>query len=445
MSISKMPATAETALSAMLAAPLFALAVSAAVPASAQDAASSIEAPTEQSALEMRSQQVVSFFKGEMAAEDLFTEGFLAAVPPELLIATVNQWTAEHGAAQSVEAINPVNDRRAGLDIRMERAIARGGIAIDPDDENRISELVFRTFETIDDSPAKITADLTALPGNVSVWFGPLDGGDPVISVMPDEQMPLGSTFKLYVLAALAREVAQGERSWGDTVALDVTSFPSGMMQDWPQGAPVTLQTLASLMISISDNTATDQLIAVLGRDAVFETVVDSGHSAPALNDPFLTTRELFLLKGGPRGRLDTYASGDAELRAQILAGIENSPVSAAQIGAAFAQGPIAIDVEWFGNAADLINLFRFMRETADPLAFDIMGINPSMLPATREKWAYAGYKGGSEPGVLNLTWLLTDQAGVDHALVMSWSNPEANLTSDMLEALAQRIQNLTQ
>ena len=441
MSNSRMPAIAKIALGAMLSAPLLAVTV----PAFAQDTTSSIETLSEQSALEMRSEQVVSFFNGDIEAEDLFTNGFLAAVPPAQLTAIVLQWTAQHGAAQSVETLNPVSDTRGALNIRMERANATGGIAIDPGDDNRISELVFHSFDTIDDSAAKITADLTALPGNVSVWFGPVDGGEPVISLNADAQMPLGSTFKLYVLAALAREVAQGEREWDDTVTLDVTSFPSGMMQDWPQGAPVTLQTLASLMISISDNTATDQLIAVLGRDAVFETLVNSGHSAPALNDPFLTTRELFLLKGGPRARLSTYAGGDAELRALILAGIEDSPVSGAEIGAAFAQGPIAIDVEWFGNAGDLINLFQFMRETADPRAFDMMGINPSMLPATRELWAYAGYKGGSEPGVLNLTWLLTDDAGADHALVMSWSNPDANLPPDTLEALARRIQNLSQ
>jgi len=441
MSLSMTRAIAKRALAAMLVAPIF----FGALPAFGQDTASSIEAASEQTALEMRSEQIVLFFNGEIEAEDVFTEGFLAAVPTELLVATVDQWTAEHGAAMSVEGLNPVNDTRAGLDIRMERAVARGGIAIDPTDENRVSELVFRTFDTIDDSADKISASLADLPGDVSVWFGPLDGGAPTISVNSDAQMPLGSTFKLYVLAALARDVAQGERSWDDVVTLDVTSFPSGMMQDWPQGSPVTLQTLASLMISISDNTATDQLIAVLGREAVFQTLVESGHSDPARNNPFMTTRELFLLKGGPSARLDTYAGGDADLRAEILAQIEDTPVTLSEIGGAFADGPKAINVEWFGNSGDLVNLFRFMRETADPLAFDIMGINPSMLPATRELWAYSGYKGGSEPGVLNLTWLLTDDDGRDYALVMSWSNPDANLAPNILEGIAQRIQNLSQ
>ena len=170
------------------------------------------------------------------------------------------------------------------------------------------------------------------------------------------------------------------------------------------------------------------------------QTVIDSGHSDPELNDPFLTTREVFLLKGGSASRLSAYQQLGARGRAQILAAIEDEDVPASQIQAAFSEGPRALDVEWFANAPDLANLLRFMRATADPLAFDIMAINPSMAPATRATWSYAGYKGGSEPGVLNLTWLLTDAARRDHALVLSWKNPEANLNQTALEMIAQRI-----
>ncbi|WP_108790757.1 serine hydrolase [Erythrobacter sp. Alg231-14] len=413
-------------------------------PALAQEASQNeAKEETEQSALEIRAEHVVAIFNGEMDPQDVFTDGFLAQVPPAMLNATIQQWLAQYGAAQSVDNLGPVSDTRTALAIRMERAIARGGMAIDPDDDNRISELIFQSFDPINDTVEKIESDLAALPGTVSAWFGPLDGGTPTVAVNADAQMALGSTFKLYVLAALSREVAQGKRNWDDRVDLSVSSFPSGMMQDWPQGSPVTLHTLASLMISISDNTATDQLIAILGRDAVFQAMVDSGHSAPELNDPFLTTRELFMLKGGPAGRLKTYAQGDAELRLQILEGIEDNPVSIGDIGAAFASGPNTIDVEWFGNAADLTSLFRFMRENGEETAFQIMGINPSMTASTRSQWDYAGYKGGSEPGVLNLTWLVTDNAGQDHALVLSWSNSEASLTNDDLERIAERILNL--
>ena len=46
----------------------------------------------------------------------------------------------------------------------------------------------------------------------------------------------------------------------------DRASLPSGITQSWPAGSPVTLQTLATLMISISDNTATDTLVTLERR-----------------------------------------------------------------------------------------------------------------------------------------------------------------------------------
>jgi beta-lactamase class A len=305
-----------------------------------------------------------------------------------------------------------------------------------------VSELLFQSFDAIDDSPAKIEADLSSLPGDVSWWFGPLEGETgPALSERAGDQMPLGSTFKLYVLAALAREVADGKRSWNDVVILgDARSFPGGMLQDWPKGAAVTLETLASLMISISDNTATDTLIDVLGRDAVLRAVVDSGHSDPELNDPFLKTRDMFLLKAGPEGRLRTYRETGSDVRSQILEGIDEPVLPMNTVQAAFSGGPVALDVEWFASARDLAGLMRFMRRTADPRAFEIMAISPNLPENARSNWTYAGYKGGSEPGVLNLTWLLTDQQGRDHALILSWRNDDANVDQNALELIAQRI-----
>lgn len=423
---------------ALIAAPLLALAN----PALAQENRVLTSQSGEQTALEMRSEQIVAVVNGELDPGEVFTQGFLNSVPPAQLAAISAQLTGQFGKAIAVEAVDPPGGTRSMLAIRMERAIARGSIAIDASDENRVSELLFQSFDAIDDTPAKIEAELAALPGDVSWWFGPIDGSTPAaLSSGSRIQMPLGSTFKLYVLAALARDVAQGKRAWGDVVTLAETrSFPSGTMQDWPDGAEVTLETLASLMISISDNTATDTLIDVLGRDAVYRAVDDSGHADAALNNPFMKTRDMFLLKAGPEGRLATYQNADADVRQQILDGIDEPALPISEVQAAFSGAPIALDVEWFASARDLAALMRFMRETADPRAFEIMAISPNLPTNARANWAYAGYKGGSEPGVLNLTWLLTDRQGRDHALVLSWRNDKASVDQNALELLAQRI-----
>lgn len=393
------------------------------------------------SALEHRADQVVALLNGALQPGDIFTDGFRAAVADAQIRELSANLTAQFGPALEVSLLSPAEGSRAILEIRLARGLAKGGIAIDPAQGNRINELRFTSIDAVavkGDTPGAIAADLAALPGSVNAWFGPL-GGTPVISHNGDKPLALGSTFKLYVLAALAEDIKAGRRKWTDVVPLTEKSYPSGQMQNWPKGAPVTLHTLASLMISISDNTATDQLIAVLGRPRILKLMRDSGHSNPATNDPFLTTRELFVLKASDAQTLADWRSGRRQVALETIQVAEGTP-SLDQVNAAFANGPKALDIEWFASPADLARLFAHMRQTAAPEAFAIMAINPSATDAIKANWRYIGYKGGSEPGVLNLTWLLTDAGGRDWALSLGWNNPEAVVDQGRLEAIAQRI-----
>jgi beta-lactamase class A len=191
-------------------------------------------------------------------------------------------------------------------------------------------------------------------------------------------------------------------------------------------------------MISISDNTATDQLIKVLGKERILKLMKDSNHSDPVANDPFLTTRELFFIKADD-GFINLWRTHSPPARHTILARLGDNP-TLDQVNAAFASGPKALDIEWFASPADLAKLLAYMRRTADPAAFDIMAINPSATAAIKGNWDYIGFKGGSEPGVMNLTWLLTDKAARDYILTLGWNNPAAVLDEGKLLAIAQRI-----
>lgn len=421
-----------------------AVAVALGAPAAAQPAPAAAQ-PAEPTALEARSLQVIELLNGEVQPEEIFTPAFRAAIADEQIKTLSASLTAQFGRAVEVSLLAPREGMRAALEIRFERGIAKGGIALDPAKDNRINELRFTSVDSLSvagDTPEKISADLAALPGSVNAWFGPL-GDAPVISRNADAPLALGSAFKLYVLAALAEDVKAGRRKWSDVAVLTEKSYPSGQLQDWPKGSPVTLHTLASLMISISDNTATDQLIAMLGRDRILKLMADSGHSDPDMNNPFLTTRELFVIKANPQAAArwkadDAVAKRDAVSLAEALDALQ--PATLDQINAAFGNGPKALDIEWFASPADLAKLFAHMRKTADPKAFQIMAINPSATEAIKANWGTIGFKGGSEPGVLNLTWLLTDEAGRDWVLTLGWNNPAAVVDEGKLEAIAQRI-----
>ena len=125
----------------------------------------------------------------------------------------------------------------------------------------------------------------------------------------------MGSAFKLAVLSTLQDQIQAGTHAWNDVVTLkpEWKSLPSGILQGWPDDAPLTLQTLATLMISQSDNTATDALIAVVGREAV--------EAKTEHNRPFLTTREAFLTQRPsewPAVKTLPFAGNEAAKRAVL-------------------------------------------------------------------------------------------------------------------------------
>jgi hypothetical protein len=72
---------------------------------------------------------------------------------------------------------------------------------------------------------------------------------------------------------------------------------------------------------------------------------------------------------------------------------------------------PIDIQsLEWFASVSELSNAMVTLRDMSqrsglEPVA-DILSINPG-IEFDPEVWTYVGFKGGSEPGVLNLTWVL--------------------------------------
>src|SRR5690606_29461018 len=123
-------------------------------------------------------------------------------------------------------------------------------------------------------------------------------------------------------LAVVRRDFEAGMLGPADVATLSGAnrSVPTGILQDWPDGAPVTVQTLLNLMISISDNTATDAVIALVGGERIAET--------PGGPAPLLTPRALFHLKGPEgEGLLARWRDGDEAARRAVLAELPTLPL----------------------------------------------------------------------------------------------------------------------
>jgi hypothetical protein len=285
-------------------------------------------------------------------------------------------------------------------------------------------------------------AEIVGLPGEVSLDAARLEDSGPADFLTQKAERPLavGSAFKLFVLAELVRSVEAGERRWSDVVPLGAPSLPSGLLQDWPKGSPITLHSLAALMISRSDNSAADTLLAVLGRDKVERLLPALGVLAADRNRPFLSTREAFALKFGEPALLARWKSADEAGRRALLprlAQFDPASVASAKPGGR----PVEIAaVEWFASPADLVRTLDWIRRSGDRTALDLLAINPGLGPGLARDFAYFGFKGGSEPGVLNLSFLLKSRSGRWMAVSATWNDESAALDEPRFAALMARL-----
>jgi len=292
-----------------------------------------------------------------------------------------------------------------------------------------------------------ILGEVRSLPGTVSVLLCKLsESGDEVIfSHNPDTHLAIGSAFKLYVLSELFKQIEEGEIESDDVVLLKEgdLSMPSGILQEWPPGTPITVATLANLMISISDNTATDVLIHLIGRESIEKDLASFGHENPELNTPFLTTQEFFYLKMSPREDVERYLNSNLSEKRGFLNSLYGKP-PLWTIGE-----PTYIDsIEWFASSNELTDLFRKVwagEVVEDPELIeemmDCLAINPGILNA--KDWGYVGYKGGSEPGVVSLNYLFQTEEGEWFALSFIWNNPEGEASLDKAMSITGSLMSL--
>jgi Beta-lactamase enzyme family len=393
--------------------------------------------------LDLRIEQLPSVLAGTMKYEDYFSPSFLAAVPPTQIKALSDEFIMQNGKPLKIIAVEPAGPNGALVKIEYEKAIATADITVESAAPNKVIGLLVKGFELKGDSLAKIDAEFAKLPGQAGYLVEKIDPDgtrQQVAGRATGQQFAIASTFKLYVLAELASQVQAGRRSWSDVVPILENSYSSAATQNWPRSTPVTLQTLATWMISVSDNAATDALIRVLGRDSVEEKLATIGHGAPDKTLPMLTTVEAFALKSNPALRARFQKASEAQQRDLLVK--ETAALKFERINmAALGSGPVAIDsIEWFASPADIANLLHNIRRTGNQTALDVMSVGKGVSPVSAAKWRYLGYKGGSEPGVASMSYLAQSKAGDWYVITGSWNNPAKEVDTNAFAALMARM-----
>jgi len=345
--------------------------------------------------------EMIEVFFQEDLVDQYFTEQVLQQLTVEELTDIREEYTAGLGEFSDVEVANQDNHI---YNVYFTEGIIEMQMVVN--ENNQIAGLYFISVTETTGDYQEVVADFEELEGEVSLLL--TRNGEELASINPDEKLAVGSTFKIAVLAELNRAIKTGERNWSDVVQLNdfQKSLASGQLQNWPDGTYLTLNTLANLMISISDNTATDILIEELGRKNIEEYNNIEG--------PFLKTREAFKLKDpANKELLERYRNAEDEYKYELLTEVDEKDLPSGTIFDRIR----AMDIEWYFTSYEIAEI---MAEVKD---LELMSINPGI--ASKTNWERVAYKGGSEPGVFNLSTWLQAEDGTEYFLTVTWNDDD--------------------
>lgn len=396
-----------------------------------------------------RTDDLLAILNGGGDVDALFAESFLAQVPEAKLREILAQLSTQFGTAH---AFAPDPSSPGLWHVTYDRGTVAMRIAADPDGERRITGLLVTGADAPEADLAALKAALAALHGRTAFALAELGDGPPRLldGLAPTAPLAIGSTFKLVILATIVQDVNAGRHRWDEPVMLDVSPLPGGAFTAMPRGTTVPLRELAKAMISVSDNSAADILLHLLGRRHVEDMLPIVGIADPARDRPFLSTLEAFTLKAANGGTLARrWPMLDEDGRRDLLSNtVDLTPPSAID-ESLFKTGPLHPDtIEWFASPLDLVRVMDWLRRnTAAGLGSEaraILSANPGIGPEVAGRFGWVGYKGGSEPGVISMTLLLQRKDGRWLALSAGWNDPRATVDEVRFVSLVARAAELS-
>lgn len=188
-----------------------------------------------------------------------FSSLFRKQLPDEQFKTILKDIKIKYGNVISKKLISE-NNNYAIYEFVFERYTMK--VSISKDNSGKINTLFFSDIVEKNDFEVTLK-NIKELNFRKSFLVKDLKTNEEIFGINKIEQLPIASAFKMYILASIEKEDIP------KIIILDRKhySIPPFMLHNWPERYPVTISTLLFLMISKSDNTATDHLINYLGKE----------------------------------------------------------------------------------------------------------------------------------------------------------------------------------
>jgi beta-lactamase class A len=303
------------------------------------------------------------------------------------------------GKIVSVRAVN-----LGSFLIRLERGNEL--VNLELNEQGQIASIYF--IESSLDNALKM---LKALPGKTSVVI--VQDGKTRLEQGVKEPLATGSSFKMAVLNAAQQAVTSGKLKWETPITLKAEDFvvSSSVPGKKKAGETLSLREVADAMIQVSDNTAADTLIRLLGRESIEKYILPR-------NIPLMTTKNMFELKHQNNTKLlEEFRKSTLEKKRAIFQKIDTAmPTPDLKL-----DKPTALDLEWYFTPLELCNLMNQVQDNPS------MQINSGI--AVKADWTQVAFKGGSEAGVISLTTYLKSRLNKRYCVSATWNDSKNNIS----------------
>lgn len=267
----------------------------------------------------------------------------------------------------------------------------------------------------------------------------------------------LGSIFKMWVLGGVASDIEGGLINRADLVPLVASERAAGgSINNVPLGTNFTVQQMATLMMGISDNTATDHMHELVGRELIGNIVQLYGAANPNLLLPFLSISEQFhVFTRFDLPTANSYVFGSEAFQNQFLIDSIIPQGPSFPVNFPFFHDSLLTDGTWQASPVDICQTLAGLRATdstneAFTLVNEAMGAQAAQ-PGIRNVWDRVWYKGGSlESGatglhVLTNAWFLENSGEFPPLVVVALANnPNGGIDIFQVQSITSRIVELT-
>ncbi|MFA9560560.1 serine hydrolase [Evansella sp. AB-rgal1] len=273
-------------------------------------------------------------------------------------------------------------------------------------------------------------------PGKFGVAIKHVEKGEG-LHINSEAKFELASVVKIPILVALYKEVAAGNIRIDERVQFEHHDMVpgSGVIKDLDLGLAMTIKDLATLMIIISDNTATDKLLSILGKEKVNEHMLALGFENLCVHE---TIWELLALRVAVDPEPFSQQKFD-EITELLTIGVDESLVPSED----FASNNIA-RAQDLNLLLEKIVLSDGMEEETSKQILEILSRQQSTrrLPNKLPRGTKTANKTGTIAGSINDSGIiyLPDNKGTVLISVLSCGNPTVEAGEEVISTLASAV-----